>query len=172
MALKPSVNNFDQQLFALTKAFDSCKRFTNLLLVKIVPFDFIASASTQIKLAKKCYQPNLSPTLFTGHRSKTYPPGAYVPFGLGHRMCAGYHLAMREMKTIVCELLTNFDIKLVTPDEMITESSTIFLTRSKDEIRLRLVPSATSTLNNGEKGKENIGDNCGLDEKSVKLNGL
>lgn len=69
-----------------------------------------------------------------------YPPGAYAPFGLGHRMCAGYQLALREMKTIVCKILTHFDIKLIAPDEMILESSTIFLTRPENEIRLRLIP--------------------------------
>lgn len=75
--------------------------------------------------------------------SKTYPPGAYVPFGLGHRMCVGYHLAMREMKLIVVEIMKNFDVELIAPLlELERESLTIFLTRSKEEIRVRLIPRA------------------------------
>lgn len=48
---------------------------------------------------------------------------------------------MREMKTIVCELLTNFDIQLIAPTEMTIQCSTIFLTRPSNEIRLRLIPN-------------------------------
>jgi len=55
-------------------------------------------------------------------------------------MCAGYQLALREMKTIVCEFLTNFDIQLVAPAEMTVESASIYLTRPKHEVRLKLVP--------------------------------
>lgn len=75
---------------------------------------------------------------------KTYPPAAYAPFGLGHRMCAGYQLALREMKSIVCEVLSNFDIQLVAPEEMELVSSSIFLTRPRHEVRLRLIPVSSN----------------------------
>ncbi|XP_015938794.1 cytochrome P450 714C2-like [Arachis duranensis] len=39
-------------------------------------------------------------------------PQAYVPFGLGARICAGQHLAMTELKVILCLILNKFRISL------------------------------------------------------------
>lgn len=82
---------------------------------------------------------------------KTYPPAAYAPFGLGHRMCAGYQLALREMKSIVCEVVSNFDIQLIAPLEMELVNSSIFLTRPRHEIRLKLIP-LKSTISGEQEG--------------------
>ena len=88
-------------------------------------------------------------------------------------MCAGYQLAMREMKTFVCELLASFRVELIAPHELTTESSTIFLTRPKNEICLRFVPLAVGTdvaANEGGKSYVTIGrdkaDNLWLEEEA------
>ncbi|XP_051147871.1 cytochrome P450 714C2-like [Andrographis paniculata] len=39
-------------------------------------------------------------------------PRAYVPFGLGQRVCVGQHLAMLELKLIVASIVTNFSFTL------------------------------------------------------------
>lgn len=96
---------------------------------------------------------------------KSYPPGAYAPFGLGHRMCAGYQLALREMKSIVCELMANFDIQLIAPQEMELISSSIFLTRPKHEIRLRLVPLTAETPSTQPNDSEKVSN----DETSKEI---
>lgn len=71
-------------------------------------------------------------------------------------MCAGYQLALREMKTIVCELLANFDIHLIAPQEMAVESSSIFLTKPRHEIRLRLIPVMSTKFTSGNETRNGI----------------
>ncbi|KAG9509369.1 Cytochrome protein, partial [Fragariocoptes setiger] len=75
---------------------------------------------------------------------KTHHPCAYAPFGLGHRMCAGYQLAMREMKTITCELLSNFHLELVAPQQMECQTQSVFLTRPNGDVLINLVPLTTT----------------------------
>lgn len=54
---------------------------------------------------------------------------------------------MREMKIITVELLKNFDIELISPQsELERESLTIFLTRAKHDIRVRLIPRKLPTM--------------------------
>ena len=57
---------------------------------------------------------------------KDYPQKAYMPFGLGPRICIGNHFALMEMKIMAEALVSQFDIvadneyplELITPMTM------------------------------------------------------
>lgn len=45
-------------------------------------------------------------------------PCAFAPFGFGKRRCVGYHLAMLEMKMLLCAIITRYKVRLISPVEI------------------------------------------------------
>ncbi len=52
------------------------------------------------------------PERFSPEAEKKLPRGAYIPFGLGPRICAGNHFAMMEAKIILANFVRQFDFSL------------------------------------------------------------
>jgi cytochrome P450 len=52
------------------------------------------------------------PERFLGRQPK---PGTYLPFGAGLRRCLGSALATRQMRTVLAEVLREFDVKSERP---------------------------------------------------------
>lgn len=60
------------------------------------------------------YWPNpekFDPERFTPEKAKDRPKFAYMPFGLGPRMCIGEHFAMMEMQLLLALLIQKFDFQ-------------------------------------------------------------
>jgi cytochrome P450 len=49
---------------------------------------------------------------------RTYPPGAYIPFGMGLRSCVGAGLATMQIKTLVPMILRRFRLDVVPGQEL------------------------------------------------------
>ena len=47
-----------------------------------------------------------------------YPRQAFMPFGLGPRMCIGNHFSMLEMKIIADKIYSNFKVEVTNPEEL------------------------------------------------------
>ncbi|KAF5288525.1 hypothetical protein FQA39_LY15393 [Lamprigera yunnana] len=59
------------------------------------------------------YFPNpkkFDPERFSAENKRNINPNAYIPFGIGPRSCIGSRFALIEMKTIIVEILKNFEI--------------------------------------------------------------
>lgn len=65
---------------------------------------------------------------------------AFVPFGIGNRLCLGYQLAMLEMRLIATELLMTYDFNLVSPNILSLVTSGNVLTKPIEKIKLELKP--------------------------------
>lgn len=57
------------------------------------------------------------PSRMTPERIKALPPGAYVPFGWGPRLCIGKHFGELEIKIIAASLHEHFQIELLPGQE-------------------------------------------------------
>ena len=58
------------------------------------------------------------PGRFSPEREKTIPPGAYIPFGLGPRVCVGAAFALTEATLILGSVLRHFDIAVQAPQNV------------------------------------------------------
>jgi cytochrome P450 len=65
------------------------------------------------------------------------PRGAYIPFGVGPRVCIGQHFAMLEMTLVAAMLLQRYELALP-PDAPPAEPVLHVTLRPKDGVRLRL----------------------------------
>jgi cytochrome P450 len=63
--------------------------------------------------------------------------GAFVPFGLGPRVCIGKHFALTEARVILIELLRRFELSLPARARSPVPVRTV-LTRPRREVRLRV----------------------------------
>ena len=71
--------------------------------------------------------------------AKEIPRGAYMPFGVGPRVCLGLHLAMTEMVSIAAMLLQRFTFTVpsdASPPEPVLKVSL----RPKEALHLELRP--------------------------------
>jgi cytochrome P450 len=65
------------------------------------------------------------------------PRGAYMPFGVGPRVCIGQHFAMLEMTLVAALLLQRYELELP-PDAPAAEAVLHVTLRPKGGVRLRL----------------------------------
>lgn len=65
------------------------------------------------------------PSRFAAERLREIPPGAYIPFGLGARLCIGKGFAQMELLTILTLLLKQFDISPINEPHEIESSLTV-----------------------------------------------
>lgn len=85
-------------------------------------------------------EPDLfAPDRFLPGRREAIPRGAYLPFGLGPRICIGLAFAMQEILTALAVLVPAWRFELVDGDAGIMPQSRITL-RPVDGMRLRVVP--------------------------------
>jgi len=64
----------------------------------------------------RCREVFAAPETFDPERfyaGRTYPPGAYIPFGMGLRSCVGAGLATMQIKTLVPMILRRFRLDIV-----------------------------------------------------------
>lgn len=52
------------------------------------------------------------PDRFLGEREKTIPSGAYIPFGMGPRVCIGAAFALLEATLILARIVSRYDIRI------------------------------------------------------------
>jgi cytochrome P450 len=56
------------------------------------------------------------PDRFMPGREESLTPGAYLPFGLGPRVCVGAAFAMTESSLILAEWVRRYDWTIIKPD--------------------------------------------------------
>ncbi|WP_373515688.1 cytochrome P450 [Persicitalea sp.] len=76
-----------------------------------------------------------NPDRFSEENSKNRPTYAYLPFGGGPRLCIGNNFALMEMQLALATLLRDFDVALLTPDQLVEPEPMVTL-RPKGGIRL------------------------------------
>ncbi len=59
-----------------------------------------------------------SPDRFLPERADRIPRGAFIPFGLGPRICIGQGLAMQEIAVVLAAILPKFSFSLVRPQDV------------------------------------------------------
>ena len=67
------------------------------------------------------------------NRMKQYP-FTFIPFSVGQRDCIGRHLAIKEAKVIMINLLANFDLTLAPGQEDVPTDSYVIPVRPQDGI--------------------------------------
>jgi len=73
---------------------------------------------------------------FLGGREKEIPAGAYLPFGLGPRICVGAAFATVESTHMIARLLRRYDIEVMNPERVRPVAR--LTTRPAEDIRVRL----------------------------------
>ncbi len=76
------------------------------------------------------------PDRFLGARESESVSGAYLPFGLGPRVCVGAAFAQSEATLILAELFRRFDFRIVRPDDVRPVAR--LTTRPATQIRVRV----------------------------------
>jgi len=88
------------------------------------------------------YWPNpekFDPDRFGPQNAKNINNSAFVPFGIGARICTGERLAWLEMKMIMAAILQNFNLELVTkPQDVVPVERFVLL--PKDDIAVKIFP--------------------------------
>lgn len=78
------------------------------------------------------------PDRWAGGMAKRLPPGAYIPFGRGPRMCLGRSFALMEAMIVLALILQRFELTSA-PDTQVTPRSGITL-RPHPALRMRISP--------------------------------
>lgn len=78
-----------------------------------------------------------NPENFSEKNSKNRPTYAYLPFGGGPRLCIGNNFALLEMQLVLAILLRDFDVNLLSPDQIVTPEPMVTL-RPKGGVRLKV----------------------------------
>jgi len=76
------------------------------------------------------------PDRFTPEREHELTPGAYMPFGLGPRVCVGANFATVESALILARLFRRFDVEVLNP-ERVTPAARL-TTRPREQIMVRV----------------------------------
>jgi cytochrome P450 len=58
------------------------------------------------------------PDRFLAHREAEMTPGAYIPFGIGPRICAGAAFASVEASLLTARLFRRFDFRVEAPERV------------------------------------------------------
>ncbi|MEO1191862.1 MAG: cytochrome P450 [Pseudomonadota bacterium] len=74
------------------------------------------------------------PNRFSPEREGEQVPGAYIPFGLGPRICVGAGFAAVESALIVARLARRYDVKVLAPEQVRPVAR--LTTRPKEQIRV------------------------------------
>ena len=77
----------------------------------------------------------LDPDRFSPGREDEVISGAYLPFGLGPRVCAGASFAATESALILARLVRRFDFEVLNPDEVMPVAR--LTTRPRHQIKVR-----------------------------------
>ena len=80
------------------------------------------------------------PDRFLGEREAGHVAGAYLPFGIGPRVCVGASFAQSEATLILAELLRRFDFLVSNPD--VVRPVARLTTRPATQIAVRVLPRA------------------------------
>jgi cytochrome P450 len=81
---------------------------------------------------------NFDPERFSPEREKSIPKHAYIPFGLGPRVCIGQSFAMMEAKIILATIMKRFSFELA-PDTQFNPQALITLS-NENGMRVKLSP--------------------------------
>jgi cytochrome P450 len=73
---------------------------------------------------------------FLGAAEKQIPAGAYLPFGLGPRICVGAAFATVESTHMIARLLRRYDVEVVAPERVRPVAR--LTTRPAEDIRVRI----------------------------------
>jgi cytochrome P450 len=76
------------------------------------------------------------PDRFSSERENELVPGAYLPFGLGPRVCAGASFATTESALILARLVRRYDFEVIDPGSVVPVAR--LTTRPRDQIRCRV----------------------------------
>lgn len=85
------------------------------------------------------YWPNplqFDPERFEESKSKTIHCCAFAPFGFAERKCLGYQLALIEIRSIVCDLLLRYRLKLKSPMDLQIKRYAEALTKPTEKIMI------------------------------------
>jgi cytochrome P450 len=82
------------------------------------------------------------PDRFSSEREKDIPSGAYMPFGIGPRICVGAAFATVESSLILASLIRRFDFSAENPGKVRPVSR--LTTRPAEEIMCRVTPRPRS----------------------------
>src|SRR5262249_35189824 len=75
---------------------------------------------------------------FSDERERAIVPGAYLPFGLGPRICVGRTLSLIEGPLLVAELIRRFSLTVVDP--LAAVPTYRLVVRAQRPIRCRIAP--------------------------------
>ncbi|RWS16345.1 thromboxane A synthase-like protein, partial [Dinothrombium tinctorium] len=69
------------------------------------------------------------PQRFSAEKRKQIHPAAYLPFGLGSRVCIGVQMANLEVRTLISKLLRKFRIEQCeqSPDHLVLKCPTVII---------------------------------------------
>jgi cytochrome P450 len=76
------------------------------------------------------------PDRFAGDREKEFVPGAYIPFGIGPRVCVGAAFATTEATLILARLFARYDVEV--QDAAAVRPAARLTTRPADQISVRV----------------------------------
>lgn len=77
------------------------------------------------------------PERFLEPAGRKIPRGAFLPFGLGPRVCIGQSFALQEILLVLAVLLPRFDFELVAPDRVIPQARITLSPRGGLAMRIR-----------------------------------
>ena len=77
------------------------------------------------------------PDRFLAHREAEMTPGAYIPFGIGPRICAGAAFATVEAVLLIARLFRRFDFQVESPESV--QPAARLTTRPIEQIMCRVV---------------------------------
>lgn len=69
---------------------------------------------------------------------KSHHPCAFAPFGFGERRCLGFELAMFKIRTMLCDIIIRYRVRLVSPIELKQYAYTQVLTKPLEKIMVQL----------------------------------
>jgi cytochrome P450 len=85
---------------------------------------------------------DFDPDRFAGEREKEFAPGAYLPFGIGPRVCVGAAFATTEATLILARLLRRYDFEVLDADRV--RPAARLTTRPAEQIRIRVARRAAT----------------------------
>jgi len=86
---------------------------------------------------------HFDPDRFVNEEDKAHAVGAYIPFGLGPRVCVGAAFATLEATLILARLMNTFDFRVLDPDSV--RPAARLTTRPEKEIEITLTELARKT---------------------------